>query len=67
MLQALHLHYRFTFLEYVVNSASDQKFTRLFKAVDRNKDGTISIDELYSILYPDKAEEEDIQVCRLFV
>lgn len=66
MLQALHLHYRsgnfFNFLIFF----SDQKFKRLYKAVDRNKDGSISIDELYSILYPEKAEEEDILVLFYF-
>ena len=41
---------------------SDQKFQRLFKAVDRDKNGSITIDELYTVLFPDKAEEEDLQV-----
>lgn len=30
--------------------------------MDRNKNGSITIDELYTILFPEKAEEEDLQV-----
>jgi Ca2+-binding EF-hand superfamily protein len=41
---------------------SDAKFRRLYRAVDRNKDGAISMIELNQILFPEKAEEEDIQV-----
>jgi hypothetical protein len=64
MLQALHLHYRCPIIISSLHSllCSDEKFKRLFKAVDRNKDGTISIEELYTILFPEKAEKEDIQV-----
>eukprot|EP00602_Paraphysomonas_sp_CaronLab_P006901 CAMPEP_0185023094 /NCGR_PEP_ID=MMETSP1103-20130426/5786_1 /TAXON_ID=36769 /ORGANISM="Paraphysomonas bandaiensis, Strain Caron Lab Isolate" /LENGTH=501 /DNA_ID=CAMNT_0027555517 /DNA_START=1028 /DNA_END=2533 /DNA_ORIENTATION=- len=48
-LRALHLHY------------SNDKFRRLFKAMDFNRDGSISCNELYKLLCPDDALEEERQ------
>eukprot|EP00602_Paraphysomonas_sp_CaronLab_P000903 CAMPEP_0185030172 /NCGR_PEP_ID=MMETSP1103-20130426/16959_1 /TAXON_ID=36769 /ORGANISM="Paraphysomonas bandaiensis, Strain Caron Lab Isolate" /LENGTH=629 /DNA_ID=CAMNT_0027565181 /DNA_START=889 /DNA_END=2778 /DNA_ORIENTATION=- len=48
-LRALHLHY------------SNDKFRRLFKAIDVNKDGSISCDELYKLICPEDAEVEEIK------
>lgn len=50
MLRALNLHY------------SDDKFSRLFNAADRDKDGVITMQELNHVIFPIDAEHEQIQI-----
>jgi len=50
MLAALRLHY------------SDEKYIKLFAQVDVNKSGSLTIDELNKLIFPDDAIKEDVQV-----
>ncbi len=41
---------------------SDDKFRQLFQCVDRNRDGFISKDEFYFVVFPKEAEEDKLKV-----
>jgi hypothetical protein len=50
LLRALHLHY------------SDDKFRRLFKGLDFNQDGGITLDELKKVLFPEEAKQHEMRM-----
>ena len=50
-----------------VNIRSDEKFHRLFKAMDRNKDGDISLAELNRIIFPEEAQKLETEVYRILM
>jgi hypothetical protein len=50
LLRALRLHY------------SDDKFRRLYKGLDFNKDGSISLDELERALFPEETKQHDMEM-----
>lgn len=47
---------------YLHDVYSDEKFHRLFKAMDRNKDGDISLAELNRIIFPEEAQKLETEV-----
>ena len=44
---------------------SKHRFMRLYRAVDRNKDGTVTYDEFYRVIFPEEAMKQEQEGLRL--